>query len=152
MWQGNAISFPELFCEVNRWRKGSPTHPVPGKRLTQKASYRRDKNTWRIDDLRTPSLVQVQLVHGDIFFEDPSAMLIPFTRHWVTSSRQWVMSRSAMERQGTRGFLKINRSTWYIHPKINQRLVKILKLKLDIFCDFQIIWSRRSWWTISGGW
>ena len=36
----------------------------------------------------TPSFVQVQLVHGEIFLEDPRIMSSPFTRHCVTSSRQ----------------------------------------------------------------
>ncbi len=57
--------------------------------------------------LRTPSFVQVQLVHGEIFLEDPMAMLSPLTLHCVTSSRQWDRSRSGMEWQGTRGFLEL---------------------------------------------
>ena len=36
----------------------------------------------------TPSLVQVQLVHGEIFLEEPNSMSNPLTRHCVTSSRQ----------------------------------------------------------------
>lgn len=53
-----------------------------------------------------PSLVQVQLVQGEILEEEPSTMLMPLTRHWVTSSRQWLRSMSGREWQGTRGLLK----------------------------------------------
>ena len=53
----------------------------------------------------TPSFVQVQLVHGDIFLEDPNEMSKPFTRHCVTSSLQWLTSISGKDRQGTLGFL-----------------------------------------------
>ena len=45
----------------------------------------------------TPSLVHVQLVQGEIFLEDPMAMLRPLTLHWVTSSLQWLRSRSEIE-------------------------------------------------------
>ena len=47
--------------------------------------------------LITPSFVHVQLVQGEIFLEDPMAMLSPFTLHCVTSSLQWERSRSEME-------------------------------------------------------
>ena len=53
----------------------------------------------------TPSFVQVQLVHGDIFLEEPRVMSSPLTRHCVTSSLQWVTSISGKARHGTRGFL-----------------------------------------------
>ena len=39
-------------------------------------------------NILTPSFVQVQLVQGDIFLEDPNEMSKPFTRHCVTSSLQ----------------------------------------------------------------
>ena len=45
----------------------------------------------------TPSFVQVQLVQGDIFLEDPSSMSSPLTRHCVTSSRQWLRSKYGRE-------------------------------------------------------
>ena len=55
----------------------------------------------------TPSLVQVQLVQGEIFREDPSTMSSPLTLHWVTSSFQWLTSISGLSWHGARGFLEI---------------------------------------------
>ena len=57
--------------------------------------------------LLTPSLVQVQLVQGEIFLDDPRTMSWPLTRHWVTSSFQWVKSMSGLSWQGARGLLQI---------------------------------------------
>ena len=53
----------------------------------------------------TPSFVQVQLVHGKIFLDDPSEMSNPFTLHCVTSALQWLKSMSGKDLHGTRGFL-----------------------------------------------
>ena len=54
----------------------------------------------------TPSFVHVQLVQGEIFLDDPNEMSSPFTRHWVTSSLQWLKSISGKDLHGTRGLLK----------------------------------------------
>jgi hypothetical protein len=64
-------------------------------------------------DLFTPSLVQVQLVQGDIFLEDPRTISRPLTLHWVTSSFQCVGSMSGLSWQWARGLLQKNNKIVY---------------------------------------